>query len=107
MNLKLKGYHCWIVNRTNNNLVIKDLNLILRPKTTTDILDYKYSRLSIELVAKSIESGSLRNRLNEGKIYIRQSAPPVDIGRQIPIEKISFPHKYKSNIKFEEKRNVF
>lgn len=88
-----KGYHCWVTNRTKTYLCIADLNCHIPPMRTWDLLDYKHSNFTVEQVTKSIESGSLKKKFEQKKIYIRQVAPTPSVGREIPISKVNFPRR--------------
>lgn len=104
INLKNKGYHCWVINKTNMKVCVSDLFLTLQPNSTTDILDYKHSALSVEQVEKSKETGSLRDLKNREFIAYRIERPLPINDRKIDISKVTLPKYAKTNVKIEERK---
>lgn len=104
LNLKNKGYHCWVVNKTNMKICLSDIFITLPPNSTTDLLDYRHSPLTVEQVEKSIESGCLKNMFSRGAIAYRINKPEVYANRTIDISKLTIPKAPRTGVKIEEKK---
>ena len=98
-----EGYHCWVTNLTKMKIVLGDLKLTLQPYKTLDILDKRHSNLTLEEVAKSIQSGSIYKKWQEKKISFREKAPTPKNDKKIELSKVSFPYKYRQYSPVEQK----
>lgn len=97
-----KGYHCWVTNLTKRDIGIGDLGVEVKSMTTVDLLSPGHSYLTVSRIKKSMESGSLKRRKDQKSLIIRFSKPEL-IERKIEVSKVTFPGKYRSSVKFEEK----
>jgi hypothetical protein len=98
------GYHCWVTNRTNHRVSVGDLNFTLKPHQTLDILDYRHSSLSVEMVEKSLNDGDLMARKKEQKIYFNQEKPQSKKVKIIDPEIVAFPSRCRTSITVAEKK---
>lgn len=99
--------HFWVSNITKKTVNLSDLNVIIYPLRSINLLDNKHNTLTIEQLNKSSLSGSIKNKYKSKSIIIRMNPP--DIYKEIlPFEdKAIFPTKQRSaveleNIKYEE-----
>lgn len=97
------GYHCWVTNKTDKRILLKDIGYAIDPYKTVDVLDCRHSRLSLEQVEQCIESGSISKFLKANKVAIRQNEP-VDIPTRFEISKSTLISKSKTLIELLEKQ---
>lgn len=75
MSLNTKQMSAWVINISNRNVSLTDLNLTIRALTSVNLLDKKHYQYSIKQIQDSITSGSLFKKRDI--IKIRQSAPTI------------------------------
>jgi len=98
------GYHCWITNITNRDILIGDLGARVPAKKTIDLLDNYHSIYTLDQIKKSKETGSLAARLKAKQIIIRDTEPVINNAeRTISISNTSFPNRNRSIVKNEER----
>jgi len=93
-----KGYHCWVSNISKRDILLGDLGVRIRSKTTLDLLDCRHSYLTIDQVKKSIASGSLGKRIKQKFLFLRYSEPEPKMPRQVEISNATFPDRKRSVI---------
>lgn len=65
----------WVINISNMNVSLADLNLTIKAFTSVNLLDKKHYKYTLEQLTKSVESGSIFKKRD--KIRKRQVAPEV------------------------------
>jgi len=103
-NPALKGYHCFIYNKTKHKITVHDLGITLQPQSTMDVLNWEWSTLTPERVQASYDSGDL-SRIKKAIIF-KQSVPSPQLSkaRTVDISKVAFPYKYRVGTRVEEKK---
>lgn len=90
----------WITNISKKDINLYDLGVNVKSMTSINLLDPKHYFLTESQIEKSLESGSLRQKL--GNIIIRESAPKLE-KKKIAIDKYSaIPTRLRSLVEIEE-----
>jgi hypothetical protein len=96
----------WITNISKKAIHLSDLNVVIRPFTSLNLIDKRHSDLTRAQVEKSEKSGSLCRYKNY--VVVRKIAPGIEPKMYLPFDKDAvFPTKHRStvepdNVKYEE-----
>jgi len=92
----------WVTNVTDRNVMLSDLRLSIKARTTVNLLDAKhYPWYTREMLEKSAASGSLK--VKEAYIRVRQMAPDPPARRALMIEKnAALPMLPRSQVRIDE-----
>lgn len=75
----------WVMNITKKDIALSDLGVIIRAKTTVNLLDHKHYNCTVEQLQKSLENGSLYQK--KGSIFKRNTPPILNSDIKIVVDR--------------------
>ncbi|HYT46731.1 MAG TPA: hypothetical protein VEP90_30675 [Methylomirabilota bacterium] len=92
----------WLINVSDRDVSLADLNLTIRAMSSVNLLDNRHYHYTVEQLTHSIASGSIFKKRN--KIIVRKIAPEVVRANTPFLADATIPSRERSVLSIKEER---